>query len=123
MFMLQRYRSLALFLLVLTVASLPQFTHAVELVNPLGDVVDPREFIGNVIKGMMSIIGSISLFMFVYGGFLWVTSLGEEKRVDRGKKIMTWAVMGLAVIASAYVIVNAIILGLVSGSATGSVTP
>ena len=119
----QRYRSLALFLLVLTVASLPQFTHAVELVNPLGDVVDPREFIGNVIKGMMSIIGSISLFMFVYGGFLWVTSLGEEKRVDRGKKIMTWAVMGLAVIASAYVIVNAIILGLVSGSATGSVTP
>jgi hypothetical protein len=76
-------------------------------------------FIGNVIQGIMSIIGSIALFMFVYGGFIWTTSMGEEKRVQRGKGIMTWAVLGLAVIASAYVIVNALILGLVNGSVSG----
>lgn len=109
-----------LLLLALIVAAIPEVTLAqVKLINPLGNVVDPRVFIGNVIKGLMSIIGSIALFMFVYGGFLWTTSMGEGKRVERGKTIMTWAVLGLAVIASAYVIVNAIILGLTQTSATG----
>jgi hypothetical protein len=56
--------------------------------------------------------------MFVYGGFLWITSFGESKRIDRGKTILVWAVAGLAIIASSYVVVNAIILGLVTGKAT-----
>ncbi len=109
-----------LLLLALIIAAVPEVTLAqVQLINPLGSVVDPRVFIGNVIKGLMSIIGSIALFMFVYGGFLWTTSMGEGKRVERGKTIMTWAILGLAVIASAYVIVNALILGLTQGSAAG----
>lgn len=94
----------------------------VTLVNPLG-VTDPRLIIGNIIKAVLSIVGSLALLMFVYGGVIWITSFGESKRVEKGKTIVTWTVLGLALIASAYVIVNAVINGLVTGSAiTGQAT-
>jgi fumarate reductase subunit D len=96
----------------------PQLTFAaVTLVNPIG-VTDPRAIIGNLIKAVLSIVGSLALLMFVYGGVIWITSFGEAKRIEKGKTIITWAVLGLAVIASAYVLVNAVIQGLVTGSAT-----
>jgi hypothetical protein len=100
--------------------STPQYDPEVTLVNPLGQT-DPRLIIGNIIKAVLSITGSIALLMFVYGGFTWITSLGEPGRVETGKKVLIWATLGLVVIASAYVAVNAIIQGLVTGSATGGV--
>ena len=91
---------------------------AVTLVNPIG-VTDPRLIVGNIIQAILSIVGSLALLMFVYGGVIWITSFGDAKRVDKGKTIITWAVLGLAMIAAAYVLVNAVIQGLVTGSATG----
>ena len=100
----------------------PQLTFAtVILINPIG-VTDPRAIIGNLIKAVLSIVGSLALLMFVYGGVLWITSFGESKRIEKGKTIITWAVLGLAIIAAAYVLVNAVILGLTTGSATGTTT-
>jgi len=90
----------------------------VTLVNPIG-VTDPRLIIGNLIKAVLSIVGSLALLMFVYGGVLWITSFGEAKRIEKGKTIIIWTVLGLAIIASAYVLVNAVILGLTTGSAIG----
>lgn len=88
----------------------------VTLINPL-NTTDPRAIIANIIQAILSIIGSLALLMFVYGGFLWITSFGESKRIERGKTIIVWAVAGLALIASAYVVVNAVMLGLTTGSA------
>lgn len=87
----------------------------VTLVNPL-NTTDPRAIIANIIQAILSIIGSLALLMFVYGGFLWITSFGESKRIERGKNIVVWAVAGLALIAAAYVVVNAVILGLTTGN-------
>ncbi len=90
---------------------------SVQLINPLGET-DPRIIIGNLIKAILSIVGSVTLLMFVYGGVLWITSMGEEKKVQKGKQILVWGVAGLAVIAGSYVLVNAIITGLTTGTAT-----
>ncbi len=93
----------------------------VQLINPLGtgeDATDPRVLIARLIQAILSVVGSIALLMFVYGGVLWITSFGEPARVEKGKKILVWTVLGLALIASAYVIVNALLLGLTTGSAT-----
>ncbi len=93
----------------------------VKLINPLGaGMTDPRDIIGNVIKGVLSIIGSIALLMFIYGGILWITSMGEPKKIQQGKDIITWCVLGLAIIAGAYVLVDAIINGLTTGNVTGA---
>jgi hypothetical protein len=92
---------------------------AVTLINPIG-VSDPRLIVGNIIKAILSIVGSLALLMFVYGGVIWITSFGDAKRVDKGKTIITWTVLGLAMIAAAYVLVNAVVQGLITGSATGA---
>ncbi|NBS68190.1 hypothetical protein EBT31_04655 [bacterium] len=91
----------------------------VHLINPLGET-DPRILAGRIISGLLSVIGTITLLMFVYAGVLWITANGEQKKVQRGKDIMVWAVLGLGVIAGAYVIVNAIVNAFTTGSATGA---
>lgn len=104
-------------LTVLLLGSLPSFVHAetVYLINPLG-ITDPRELTGRLIAGVLSIIGSLTLLMFVYAGVLWITAQGDAKKVQRGKDIMLWATLGLGVIAGAYVAVQALVNAFTRGS-------
>ena len=111
-------KKMGLFVMVTGWVFAPHISKAVTLVNPIG-VTDPRAIVGNIIKAILSIVGSAALLMFVYGGVIWITSFGDAKRVDKGKTIITWTVLGLAMIAGAYGLVNAVIQGLVYGSATG----
>ncbi len=89
----------------------------VTLYNPLGED-DIRVIIGRVIKGILSVVGSIAFLMFIYGGTLWLTSAGVPDRVKKGKDILTWATLGLGVIFASYAAVNAILGALTSGDAT-----
>lgn len=94
----------------------------VTLYNPLGSTEadsDIRVILGRVIKGFLSIIGSIALLMFVYGGTLWLTSAGNPEFIKKGKDIIVWSILGLGVIFSAYAITNALLSALTTGSATG----
>lgn len=105
---------------IVLAATAPAVDVPVTLANPLGATTDPRLIIANIIKAILSIIGSLALLMFVVGGVTWITSFGEASRVERGKQILIWATLGLVVIASAYVLVNAVVNGLVFGSVTGA---
>ena len=53
--------------------------------NPLGPqsmtIGDLPSIINKVIKAVMGVIGSIALLMFIYGGFLWMTSAGNDTQV------------------------------------------
>lgn len=90
----------------------------VTLINPLGDgVTDPRVIVGRVISSLLSIIGTLTLLMFVYGGLMWITSMGNDKMVAKGKLILVWTTAGLAIIAGAYVLSAAVIKALTTGSA------
>jgi hypothetical protein len=91
---------------------------AIVLFNPLGSVTDPRQVIGLLIQGILSVIGSVTLLMFVYGGILWLTAMGDPKKVQKGRDILVWGIMGLMLIAGSYVLVNAIISGITTGAAT-----
>jgi uncharacterized membrane protein YjfL (UPF0719 family) len=50
--------------------------------------------------------------MFIYGGFVWMLAAGNDQRVQKGKDIILWAVIGLVVIFSAYAIVNMVFTAL-----------
>lgn len=106
-------------LLAAALAFIPYAAHAatVTLTNPLG-TSDVRTIVGRVISASLSVVGSIALLMFVYGGFLWLTSRGDAKLVTKGKDTMMWAILGLVIIFSAYVIVRTVLTGLVAGSVT-----
>lgn len=95
----------------------------VTLYNPLGtsnEDSDIRVILGRVIRGLLSIIGSLALLMFVYGGMLWMTSAGNSERIKKGKDIIVWAVLGLGIIFSSYAITNALLQALTTGTVSGT---
>ncbi len=63
---------------------------------------------GRFVNLFVGISGSVALLMFVYGGFLWLTSAGDDQKVNKGRSAMTWAVIGLIVIFGAYAILSAL---------------
>ena len=51
-------------------------------------------YIGTIINNVLGVIGSLALIMFIYGGFTWMTSAGNNDRVTKGKNIVIWATVG-----------------------------
>lgn len=86
-------------------------TQPEKLPNPLG-TSDINEMIARVIRFILSLVGSISLLMFVYGGLIWMTSAGSSDKIKKGREIIVWSVIGLAVVFSSYLIVRFVIEGL-----------
>jgi hypothetical protein len=92
---------------------------AQELTDPLGGVSIPV-LIGRVIRVALGISGSVALLMFIYGGFIWLTSGGKPEAIEKGKKTLIWAVIGLAIIFTSYLAVDQIIRALSSGETSGA---
>ncbi len=78
--------------------------------NPLGEGVNtPQEVIKNVLTGVLGIVGSLALLMFVYGGFTWMLAGGNAENVKKGRDILMWAAIGLVVIFTSYAMVDFVI--------------
>lgn len=81
----------------------------VSLENPLTGTADEPNInliIGKAINGVLGVVGSIALVMVIYGGLTWMLAAGNQTRVQKGKDILVWAVVGLVVIFSAYALVR-----------------
>ena len=87
----------------------------VALPNPLGDTNVGR-IIGNIITMLIGGAGSIALFMFIYGGFLWLTSAGNAEKIKKGQAIILWSVLGMVVMFSAYIIVRYVLGGILGAA-------
>jgi hypothetical protein len=99
--------------------ALAQNAESVQLVNPIGGTTSNPQgttnwvpIIGGVIRSVMAILGSVILVAFIYGGFLFVTAGGESAKIDKGKKVMMWAAIGVFIIFSSYAILRLIFTGL-----------
>lgn len=87
----------------------------IKLENPLGGgtgVTSIPRLIGNIIKTILTIVGALALAMFVYGGFTWMTSGGSSEKIQKGKNILMWAVIGLVVIFTSYTLVDFLLTAL-----------
>lgn len=83
--------------------------------NPLPAGEDVPVIVGNVIKTVLGIIGSIALVIFLYGGIQWMVSMGDEQKINKGRDTMIWAGLGLIVIFGSYTLVQ-LLLKTVLGS-------
>lgn len=92
----------SIFVLVTTLTS--KIAHA-QLSNPLKANSIP-ELIGIIIQAILGIVGSIALLMFIYGGFMWLTSGGNDKKIEEGRKTLVWSILGLALIFASYAILK-----------------
>lgn len=78
----------------------------VKLENPLGVVTDAGSIIKQVITVALGIIGALTLLMFVWGGFEWLTSAGNPEKVKSGTQTMIWAIIGVILVFSSYLLLS-----------------
>ena len=79
--------------------------------SPIG-ATTPQQLVGQAIKGVLGIVGSLALAMFIYGGFVWMLAGGSAEKVQKGKNVLVWAAIGLVVVFSAYALVKFVFEGL-----------
>ncbi len=104
------------------VLAFPATTYAqapVNLPNPLG-ISDPRLLAARLIDGVLSIVGVLALVMVIYGGILWMTAGGKSENVKKGRDVLLWSVIGIIVIASAFVVTNAVFNAVLTGDVAGN---
>ncbi|HKK54415.1 MAG TPA: pilin [Patescibacteria group bacterium] len=90
----------------------------ISLGNPLakdGENPTVNTLVGRVITAVLGVVGSLALLMFVYGGITWMTSSGSPEKVKKGKDIIIWSVIGLAIIFFSYALVNFVIYDIIGG--------
>ena len=83
-------------------APAPTFT------NPLGSVTDLTTLIKNAIGWMLSLVGILALGALVWGGVVYITSLGNDAYIKQAKTIIFWAIVGLVIVILAFVILNTV---------------
>lgn len=77
----------------------------VQWTSPIG-AVSPTQLIGKAIKTVLGILGAVALLIFVYGGFVWMTSGGSPEKIKTARMTLVWAVLGMAVIFLSYAAVD-----------------
>lgn len=83
-------------------------------VNEVGNEIalqggDPRVIAARIIRIALGFLGIIALGIVLYGGFVWMTSSGNEEKLSKAKKILTSGVIGLVIIAMAFGITSFVI--------------
>ncbi|HMB66108.1 MAG TPA: hypothetical protein VKO42_04480, partial [Patescibacteria group bacterium] len=83
---------------------------------------DPRIIIANIIRVILGFLGVLALGLIIYAGFLWMTSNGNQEKIDKAKNILKAAIIGLIIILASFGIATFLINNILSatGNQTGS---
>lgn len=63
-------------------------------------------FFENIIGLMAGMIGTLAVLIMSLGGFLMLSSAGNEGRYEQGKNYVIYALVGLGITLSAYILVT-----------------
>lgn len=72
-----------------------------------GTGLSKAEFTGvvaGIVNVVLGIVGAIFVALIIYGGTSWIIAAGSPDKIGKAKKIIIYAIIGLIVVASAYVI-------------------
>lgn len=83
--------------------------------SPVGESTTVPQIIGNVVKAVLGVVGALALFMVVYGGIILLSSAGKQDQIKKGKDVLIWATIGVAVVLGSYVLVDFVIRGIEGG--------
>ncbi len=97
-------------------------TPGVESALGLG-TTDIRITVATIIRNFIGLLGIVAVALILYGGFLWMTSAGNEEQVDKARKVITQAVIGLAIILASVAITQFILSRLTEATGGGGGGP
>jgi len=112
-------RLLVLLVITVTLASLPVAAIADSgtpyLINP----IKCPDFLCLAIQIIRFLLAGVAVFstaMFIYGGYLFLTSAGNAEQVKKGKETLLWASLGIFVILTSWVVLQYVFRGLTNAS-------
>ncbi|TAL19777.1 hypothetical protein EPN90_02460 [Patescibacteria group bacterium] len=79
-------------------------------------VTDPAIIIGNVIKAALGLVSVIFFAFVIYGGFLWMTAGGNEQQIEKARKLVVNATIGIIIIAAGYAITTFVVNNIVAAT-------
>lgn len=122
-------KQVAITLILMILVSLP--AHAANLQNSFGDYLNKfagttglgyntdnrsvNPVIANIITVALSFLGVIFLALVIYGGIIWMTAQGDDKKVKTARDLITAAVIGLIIVVVAYAVTYLVIYRLGGG--------
>ena len=62
------------------------------------------EIIARLLQVFFGLLGLVALAILLYAGLIWMTAGGDPNKVEKAKKMITGAVIGLVIIFSAFAI-------------------
>lgn len=105
-----RRKTIIIFLLCATIFTIAQSANAawgLETLSGTGlPTGSPAEFISRVVNYVLGFVGIVLIVILIYGGFLYLTSAGNEKQIETAKKVLTYAIIGMVIIFASYIIAN-----------------
>lgn len=81
------------------------------------DLIGAEGVLTRISNVILMIVGSISVVMLIYGGFRYIISGGDSKKVTDAKNTILYAIIGLVICILAYAIVNFVIASVASTTA------
>lgn len=75
-----------------------------------------RQAVKTVINFVLFFLGLVSVAFIIYGGFLYITSQGDDQATEKAKNIIIYAAIGIIIVLVSYALVNTLLGGLQSGT-------
>ncbi|MBI4426135.1 MAG: hypothetical protein HY567_01015, partial [Candidatus Kerfeldbacteria bacterium] len=66
---------------------------------------DLKNTVINIISWVLGILALVAVVMIIIGGFQWLTAAGNEEKIEKAKKVISAAVIGLIIVLLAWAIV------------------
>lgn len=79
---------------------------------------DLRSVVFNVIRWVLGILALVAVSFIIYGGFIWLTAAGNPERIQKAKRIILNAIIGLVIVLLSFAIVSFVgsrLLGVTGG--------
>lgn len=80
-----------------------------KFVNPLGETTTAAGIIATATRYLLGLVGFLAMAALVWGGVLYIVSLGNDQNVQKAKQVIFWAIAGLIIIMLSYVILSTVL--------------
>jgi amino acid transporter len=81
----------------------------------LGDT-DPRIIAARIIRIFLGFLGIIAVSLVMYAGWMYMTAEGDSEKVEKAKKILIGALIGLVICLASFAIASFILNSLLDAS-------
>ena len=80
---------------------------------------DLQETVVRIVQWALGLLALVAVVMIIVGGFQWMTAGGNEEKVEKAKKLISAAVIGLIIVLLAWAIVI-FVIGVTQNASEGA---